>query len=214
MNLMAPDKHQRLLPMKNRILILFAHPLFEKSRVHKNLVKHLPEGVTFHDLYELYPEFDIDIEKEKALLLEHDIIVWQHPLYWYSCPPILKQWIDMVLEAGWAYGPGGTALKGKTILQVLSTGGAQSTYTPEGYHQYTLREFLPPFVRTAGLCNMGYLPPFVVHGSHRVTDEETAIQGKALCQILEYLGNNDFDPEAFSAFDYLNDWYQKNFNIS
>jgi glutathione-regulated potassium-efflux system ancillary protein KefG len=65
----------------SRILILFAHPVLEKSRVQSRLVAHTQhlEGVTFHDLYEAYPDFDIDVKKEQQLLLEHDIIIWQHP---------------------------------------------------------------------------------------------------------------------------------------
>lgn len=70
------------------VLILFAHPKYEQSRINKALVeniKHL-EGVTFHDLYEHYPDFNIDRAFEKKLLIQHDIIVWHHPFYWYSCP--------------------------------------------------------------------------------------------------------------------------------
>src|SRR6188508_1805273 len=105
-----------------RILVLFAHPLFEKSRINKTLVHSIPvhTNITFRDLYELYPEFNIHVDEEKRLLLNHDVIIWHHPFYWYNCPPLLKQWIDMVLEVGWAYGPGGVALKGKKLMQVIT----------------------------------------------------------------------------------------------
>jgi glutathione-regulated potassium-efflux system ancillary protein KefG len=90
----------------NKILIIFAHPALEKSRAHKVLLKHVDklEGVTVNDLYENYPDFDIDVHHEQDQLLAHDIFIWQHPLYWYSCPAMLKQWMDLVLEHGWAYG--------------------------------------------------------------------------------------------------------------
>src|SRR5687767_1197669 len=99
--------------MRQRVLIIFAHPRFEKSRANNALVGALRgiDGVTFHDLYERYPDFNVDLEFEKQLLLDHDVIIWHHPFYWYSAPPLLKQWIDIVLEFGWAYGPGGVALK-------------------------------------------------------------------------------------------------------
>ena len=108
----------------NRILILFAHPKFEQSRANKALVKMIEnkEGVTFHDLYERYPDFNIDIISEKKLLAEHDVIVWHHPFYWYSCPPLMKQWMDVVLEFGWAYGANGTALQSKKCLNVITLG--------------------------------------------------------------------------------------------
>lgn len=193
--------------MPNRILVLFAHPLYEKSKVHRSLVNHITDCVTFHDLYETYPEFNIDVEKEKQLLLNHDIIVWQHPIYWYSCPAILKQWIDMVLEVGWAYGPGGTALQGKLVMQVISTGGARATYKPEGFHHNTIHEFLAPFRRTAELCKMKYLPPFVAHGSHRATADDLIAFGQDYAHILDYFKTYDADFEEFEEFEYINDWF-------
>ena len=108
-----------------KVLILFAHPRFEQSRTNAALLRRLPqdERLTFRDLYEAYPDFHIDIAAEQALLLAHDVIVWHHPFYWYSAPPLLKQWIDLVLQFGWAYGPGGEALKGKIIFNAFTAGG-------------------------------------------------------------------------------------------
>ncbi|MCS7037956.1 MAG: NAD(P)H-dependent oxidoreductase [Saprospiraceae bacterium] len=156
-----------------RLLLLFAHPAYDHSRAHKQLLQHLPNDprLTFRDLYERYPDFYIEVEEEKRLLSEHDIVVWQHPVYWYSCPPLLKQWIDLVLEFGWAYGPGGVALHGKRLLHAVSTGGGRHAYQPDGLHRHTLRQFLAPFERTAQLCGMEYLPPFVAFGTHRLTDQ-------------------------------------------
>ena len=70
-----------------RLLILFAHPRFEKSRVNRALLSALPvsDAITLHDLYELYPDYNIDVEAEKQLLLAHDILIWHHPFYMYSC---------------------------------------------------------------------------------------------------------------------------------
>ncbi|HEY1023268.1 MAG TPA: NAD(P)H-dependent oxidoreductase, partial [Flavisolibacter sp.] len=152
------------------ILILFAHPLLEKSRVHSELLKSAKTvlGVTINDLYDQYADFDIDVEREKKLLLEHDIIIWQHPLYWYSCPPLLKQWLDLVLEHGWAYGKKGTALTGKKVFTVLSTGGSMEAYQPGGYNKFAINDYLLPFERSAELCRMIYWPPYWVHSSHRM----------------------------------------------
>src|SRR5687767_4813346 len=141
-----------------QILILFAHPALEKSRVQYSLLKALTglEGVTINDLYERYPDFDIDIRREKKLLMSHDIIVWQHPFYWYSSPALLKQWEDLVLEHGWAYGKNGTALAGKKVFSVLTSGGTFAAYQEGGLNKYTLHEYLKPFEQTANLCDMIY----------------------------------------------------------
>jgi len=157
-----------------KVLILFVHPRFEKSRVNKELIKHIPhrDNITFHDLYEHYPNFNIDVAKEKELLLAHDIIIWHHPLYWYSAPPLLKQWIDMVLEFEWAYGPGGSALKGKVVFNCITTGGARETYHRNRHHNFEIKELLRPFEQTANICGMVYLPPFAVQGSYKLENTQ------------------------------------------
>jgi glutathione-regulated potassium-efflux system ancillary protein KefG len=75
----------------NRILILFAHPRFEKSKTNRALLKNIErqEGVTLNDLYEQYPDFNIDVSREKNLLLAHQILIWHHPLSMYSAPALL-----------------------------------------------------------------------------------------------------------------------------
>lgn len=154
----------------SRVLILFAHPALEKSRVHSRLVQQVPPltGVTFHDLYEAYPDYDVDIGREQKLLLEHDVIVFQFPFFWYSTPPLVKQWEDLVLEHGWAYGSDGTALHGKRVLHVITAGGRESAYQHEGYNRHTVRELLVPLEQTARLCGMRFLPPWVIFGTHRM----------------------------------------------
>lgn len=175
-----------------KILILFAHPRFEQSRTNKVLVQGIKNksGVTFHDLYEQYPDFHIDIPFEKQLLEAHDIIIWHHPFYWYSCPPLMKQWIDLVLEYGWAYGPNGAALKGKKCLQIVTTGGSRKVYCSEGKNIYTVNEFLRPFEQTARLCGMEYLPPFAVMGTHQLTLEDLNKFAQQYHQIIDFLQND------------------------
>ena len=71
-----------------KILIIFAHPKMSDSIVQTKMlgsVRNL-EGVTIHDIYAAYPDFLIDVDREQDLLLEHDLVVLQHPFYWYSAP--------------------------------------------------------------------------------------------------------------------------------
>ena len=154
------------------VLIIFAHPKFERSRTNSVLLDGIRgmEGVTLRDIYEEYPDFHIDISLEKELLQRHDVLIWHHPLYWYSCPPLLKQWMDLVLEFGWAYGPGGVALHSKKCLNVITTGGSREVYCSAGTNVYSVNEFMRPFEQTARLCGMIYLPPFAVMGTHKLSD--------------------------------------------
>jgi glutathione-regulated potassium-efflux system ancillary protein KefG len=196
---------------QNKILILFAHPLFEKSLVNQTLVSRIPKSnhITFHDLYEEYPEFDIDVKREQVLLEKHDIIIWHHPLYWYSCPPLLKQWIDMVLEYDWAYGKKGKALRNKFIFQAITTGGAKENYCKTGRDRFTIPDLLEPFNQTAKVCNMSYLPPFVVHGTHKMDKNEALDYAKTYAELLLFLTKNEINPEEIKNNFYLNEWFLK-----
>ena len=105
-------------------------------------------------------------------MLEHDRIVFQHPFFWYSVPPLMKKWFDDVLTYGWAYGPGGTALKGKEWLSAISAGGPADAYQAGGYNNYSMSELLKPIQQTANLIGMTFLPAFILHGAVQVTPEE------------------------------------------
>ncbi len=190
-----------------RVLVLFAHPALEKSRVHRRLIANVPKlpRITFHDLYEAYPTFNVDVRREQALLLDHDIIVLQHPFFWYSTPPLIKQWEDLVLEHGWAYGSQGTALHGKHMLSVISTGGGASTYQRDGYNRYTIRELLSPIEQTAYLCNMSYLPPYLLQGTHRMTETDIDLAAQRYRQMLTWLHDDRVGQHHIESFETLND---------
>ena len=152
--------------------MIAAHPAQHASRVNTTLIaaaRALP-FVTVHRLYASYPDFFIDTRREQQLLIEHDVLVLQHPFYWYSVPALLKEWIDLVLEHGWAYGPSGDRLHGKTWAHAISTGGSQPSYTREGLNQYSMDELLRPLEQTARLCAMRWAEPFVVHAARRLDD--------------------------------------------
>ncbi|MEP7141766.1 MAG: NAD(P)H-dependent oxidoreductase [Ferruginibacter sp.] len=190
-----------------KILILFAHPALEKSRVHKKLMRRAKRlnNVSFHDLYQVYPDLDIDVAHEKKLLLEHDIIIMQHPFYWYSAPAIIKQWQDLVLEHGWAYGSGGNALTGKPILNAISCGGSREVYRREGRNRYTIKELLVPFEQTAHLCHMDYLPPFVVHGTHKLIDTDIELHASQYEEMLIGLEGGRISANEWQQVTYMND---------
>ncbi len=152
---------------KPSVLILLAHPNQEKSRVHKTLIRAVGDlpRVTIVDLYHEYPDFMIHVKREQKRVMDHDLLIFQHPIYWYSCPPLMKEWMDLVLENGWAYGSG-NALQGLNFLQVLSAGGPDSSYLRSGYNRFTLTELLRPFEATAALCGWKYHEPLILQGTN------------------------------------------------
>ncbi len=156
-----------------RILVLFAHPSLDRSEVNHRLARAAREtqGVTLVDLYAHYPDYDIDTDREQARLLVHDVIVFLHPLYWYSTPAILKEWQDLVLEHGFAYGAEGVALHGKLFFSALTAGGAAAAYRADGFNHFTIRQLLYPLEQTALHCGMIYLPPFALFSARTALEE-------------------------------------------
>jgi glutathione-regulated potassium-efflux system ancillary protein KefG len=168
-----------------------AHPKLEHSKVISRLYASISDlkNVEIIDLYERYPDYNIDVQYEQEKLITADIIIWMHPLYWYAAPPLLKQWIDLVLEYNWAYGKKGVYLKGKYIFNAISTGGSAEAYSSKGYHGLSLLKFLLPYQKTASLCNMIYLPPFQVAGTHNISGEELHKEVKKFKALIEYMSN-------------------------
>lgn len=153
------------------VLVLSAHPRLALSRVNSALQRAaaaLPGGrVEVRDLYALYPDYLIDAEAEQQALAAARLVVWQHPLHWYGMPPLMKLWLDEVLAYGWAYGPGGQALAGKDLWLVVSTGGSEDAYRPDGHNRHFIDAFWPPYEQSAALAGMRFLPPLVLHGAHQ-----------------------------------------------
>jgi glutathione-regulated potassium-efflux system ancillary protein KefG len=194
--------------MPGRVLILFAHPAPHKSRINRHLIASVKglNNVTVNDLYEEYPTFDIDVQREQELLLTHDIIVFQHPFYWYSSPAILKEWEDLVLEYGFAYGAGGTRLHGKLFLTAITTGAPQEAYHRLGFNFFTIRELLAPFEQSAKFCGMRYLPPFVVHEALRRTEEKEVMAcAQTYRHLIEGLRDGIFDLNEIERFERINE---------
>jgi len=156
------------------VVLVFAHPYPDRSRANRRLldaVKTL-EDVNVRSLYDLYPGFDIDVAAEQAALEKASTIVWQHPTYWYTVPGLLKHWFDKVLLRGWAYGEGGTALRGKRCLWVVTTGGDDDAYTASGMHGRAFESYVPVVEQTAVFCGMRWETPLIVQGVNALSDDE------------------------------------------
>jgi glutathione-regulated potassium-efflux system ancillary protein KefF len=161
------------------ILVLAAHPHLEHSRVNSLLMRSaaasaLGDRVQVRDLYALYPDYLIDVAAEQRALAAAQLVVWLQPLHWYGMTPLLKLWLDEVFAFGWAYGPGGRALQGKDLWLVASTGGSEASYRPQGSNRHFFDAFLPPYEQTAALAGMRFLPPLLLHGAHRASEDDLA----------------------------------------
>lgn len=193
---------------KRRVLVLFAHPSLDRSEINTEMLRitRATAGITVVDLYADYPDYRIDIDREQQRLRDHDVVIFMFPLYWYSTPPMLKEWQDLVLEYGFAYGHEGDALHGKTFLCVISAGGGADAYRADGYNHFTLRELLRPLEQTALLCGMHYLAPFALFGARTAVEEGRLPAHVAEWRrVLESLRDDRIDLDAGALAELLND---------
>jgi putative NADPH-quinone reductase len=155
-------------------MFLIAHPYLERSRANRAVLEAVRDvpGVRVRNLYDLYPYFHIDVEEEQRQMLEHDLIVVQHPFVWYNMPALLKLWLDEVWYYGFSYGPGGDKLKGKKFLLSITTGGAQNVYPTDGDDVAPMETLLSPWTQTVRLCGMKWHEPKIIDGSIHSTDQD------------------------------------------
>ncbi|AOB29755.1 hypothetical protein AKI39_02225 [Bordetella sp. H567] len=171
-----------------KTLVIAVHPDLGESRIHSAWLTVLRAArdpdITIHTLYARYPDGNIDVPREQALLRDHDRIVFQFPLYWYSSPPLLKKWFDEVLAYGWAYGPAGHALEGKEFGIAISAFTPSTAYQHDGSVGHTIEELTWPFEATVHRVGGIFLPPFVLTGVAHVTDAELAASGVSYLHYL------------------------------
>lgn len=158
------------------VVLIFAHPYPDRSIANRKLLEAVEdvEGVVVRSLYDLYPTFDIDVSAEQEALRAAQVVVLQHPMHWYSVPSLLKHWFDKVLVRGFAYGPSGKALWGKSCQWVVTTGGDEHAFGPQGMHSRPFSDFSPVVEQTARFCGMRWEDPLVVYGAHRLPEHELA----------------------------------------
>ncbi|MEM7508275.1 MAG: NAD(P)H-dependent oxidoreductase [Pseudomonadota bacterium] len=179
-----------------RLLVYYAHPGHRASRVNRPMAEAAAaiEGIAFVDLYRLYPRYNIDIAAEQARILAMDVILFQFPLFWYSTPSLIKEWIDLVLEYGFAYGSGGDRLAGKTMMIALTAAGPHEAYGPRGLQHYPLRTFLSPLEQTARLCQMRFPAPYVLHSALKASEDGAVDRHIAgYVRLLEALRDDRYD---------------------
>ncbi|MCG8369846.1 MAG: NAD(P)H-dependent oxidoreductase [Proteobacteria bacterium] len=187
-----------------RLIVYYAHPGHKYSHVNRYMARAAGavEGLTFVDLYRDYPRFDIDVNAEQQRLLEHDVILFQFPMFWYSTPSIVKEWEDLVLEHGFAYGAGGDRLQGKRMMLAVTMAGPDDAYTDAGYQHYPLRTFLTPLEQTARLCGMRFPAPYVLFAALRAPDAgfvDPHVDGYR--RLLEAIRDDRYDFAAAERMD-------------
>ncbi|TVX99778.1 NAD(P)H-dependent oxidoreductase [Cohnella terricola] len=177
-----------------RILVVAAHPHIEQSRVNQCWLAELrrsPDTITVHELYKTYPDFAIDAQKEQDLVAQHDRIVLQFPIQWYSVPALLKMWLDDVFTTTWLFGAGGRAVAGKELVLAMSIGGDESTYQSGGIIGYTISELVRPLQVFSNQIGMTFLPHYKLYGAMKATDFQI---NNSASSYVQHISSPDLNP--------------------
>lgn len=157
-----------------KTLVVVAHPDIESSVINKAWLTELrkyPELYTVHELYNAYPDWKINVEKEQQLIEAHEKIVLQFPVYWFSSPPLLKKWLDDVLTYGWAYGSGsGYKMKDRKVALAVTAGIREQDYSTSGRYKYALDDVLRPFEITINYVSAKYSAYYAFYGTESASD--------------------------------------------
>ncbi|MCP4821686.1 MAG: flavodoxin family protein [Shimia sp.] len=185
-----------------KVIHYYAHPGHRFSHANKAMwdASLSVNDVEHVDLYAEYPRHNVNIDREQQRLLDHDVIVMQFPIFWYSSPSLLKEWIDLTLEHGFAYGKDGDKLAGKWLMLAVTAAGPEEAYSEGGYQHFPLRTFLTPFEQTARLSKMRFAAPYVFHDALKVDPSDHAAGFRTL---LEGLRDDRIDLEKTEDLDSL-----------
>jgi len=151
-----------------RILVVSGHPdLDSASTANCRILNKLSEtnlDLNIRRLDQTNKGFNVDVAVEQEALLDADLVVLQTPMYWYSVPALLKNWIDQVFTYGFAYGKTGNKLKGKGFMMSMTISSPFGCYQTLGYNNFTVGELLNPLKQTALMSQMIYQEPVLSYG--------------------------------------------------
>lgn len=161
-----------------KTLVIVSHPYFERSSAIRALqqVAGKLADVTVRNLEAIYGSKTaaFDVAAEQRAMEAADRIVFLFPIHWFNMTPMLKAYLNEVWTYGWAFGPNGTALKGKTLQAVVTAGASEHTYSAEGLIGSTIDEVLTPLKASALYVGMAYLPPLAFFETTGVDDKALA----------------------------------------
>ena len=90
----------------NKTVVILDHPNYDLSNANRRFVEEMrkyPDDILIHNLQSCYPTGQIDASKEHCLIDNNGSLVFEFPLYWFTCPPKTKEWFDKVLTSDWAF---------------------------------------------------------------------------------------------------------------
>ncbi|MGX6407775.1 NAD(P)H-dependent oxidoreductase [Lactiplantibacillus plantarum] len=166
-----------------KTLVLSAHPDASSSMTISFFERatSVVESVTWRSIESVYNE-QLNVHREQDFLKPFNRIVFQFPMYWYSCPASLKQYIDDVFTRKFTISC--KSLKDKELGLVVTTGNSARDFQAGSLEKFTFSELLRPFEAIANKIGMIYLRPLIVDQFQYKSVKE---KQRLLVEYLQYL---------------------------
>ncbi|MGO2084186.1 NAD(P)H-dependent oxidoreductase [Vagococcus sp.] len=153
-----------------KTLILVTHPNYDESNT-QSFFKEACSELETVTIYRLAEYKATEVLVLQQLIRETDRLIFQFPLYWYSCPGELKIWIDHL----WTPTLYQQNLVGKELGIVVSTGVSEEAFQAGGQEKFTLSELLRPFEALANKSKMLFMPIFSLANFNYLSEEEKKV---------------------------------------
>lgn len=171
-----------------KTLVIVSHPYPEQSQAIKALqtVAEQRTDVEVRNLEALYGNDlgSFDVAAEQKAHQGVDRVVYLFPVHWFNLTPMLKAYLNQVWAYGWAFGPNGTALKGKEMQVVVTAGATEYTYSDAGLVKSTIDEVLTPMKASALYVGMHFAKPLAFFEAMGVSAERLADFSKTFMNSL------------------------------
>ncbi|MCH5462421.1 NAD(P)H-dependent oxidoreductase [Lactobacillus sp. LC28-10] len=178
-----------------KTLVVVGHPQIEDSSTQQFLKEaaNLPD-VIWHPV----TSFAVNVAAEQALIKQADRLVLQFPLYWYSAPAILKNWLDQVLTRHFVYPAAMGGLVGKELGIAVSLGSPAKNFAAGAGEDFSISQIMIPFQALANKTQMTFLPTFIIDQFGYQSDDTKA---NLLIDYQRYLTQ-----ERLGHFDDKTNW--------
>lgn len=149
-----------------KTLVIFSHGYQAQSVSNVAIADEFAKaGFEVRNLEVLYPNGTIDVAVEQAAVEAADVIIFQHPIFWYSLTPMLKKWQDEVQTYGWAYGSETAKMKGKKFIHSYTTGAPREVYSDDA-----VKDLSASLRLSAGFTGMDFVGSFGKFGQLAMTN--------------------------------------------
>jgi multimeric flavodoxin WrbA len=141
----------------------FVNELFRNTE-HKQ-VDLLDFAIAPYSYDGIYPPDDFNALAEE--ILQHDILIFATPVYWYAMSAVMKQFFDRLTDLVTIRKATGRLLKGKTIFLIVVGDNAE---IPEGFEI--------PFKNTAEYLDMKYGGSIYFSTGHEAKEDQKRSEKK------------------------------------